>query len=387
MGVMDEDTGMWCVAEQCVRMTAATPNRLRRHLFTIVPILAFLAVVASWGRYPSNLILVGLAVVLVAAVLTAVHHAEVIALRVGEPYGSVILAVAVTVIEAGLIVVLMLNSPETTTGLARDAVFAAIMIAVNGVIGVAIVAATLRGGVATFNAEGTGAALAAIATLAVLSLVLPNFTTSAAGPVYSTPQLIFAASAALVIYIVFVFVQNVRHRDFFLPPPASTETGDDPEAHMPPPSSRTAALSAVLLILALLGVVGLAKATAPLIESGVDFAGLPTTVIAVSIALLVLLPESIAAVRASVRGRMQTSFNLGYGSMVAAVGLTIPTVAVISLILDLDLQLGLTTAEIALLALTLFVSALTVAPGRATLLEGTMHLAIFAGFLVFVLNP
>lgn len=362
-------------------------SRLRQLQFTAIPIVAFLAVAATWGRYPSDLVLAGLAVVLIAAVLTAVHHAEVIALRVGEPYGSVILAVAVTVIEAGLIVVLMLNSPETTTGLARDAVFAAIMIAVNGVIGLSIIVSTLRGGVATFNAEGTGAALAAIATLTVLSLVLPNFTTSAEGPVYTTPQLVFAASAALVIYIVFVFVQNVRHRDFFLPPPGTAGTADDPHAHMPPPSSRMALVSVGLLILSLVGVVGLAKATAPLIESGVAYAGLPTAVIAVSIAMLVLLPESIAAVRASARGRMQTSFNLGYGSMVAAVGLTIPTVAIISLILDLDLQLGLTTAEIALLALTLFVSALTVAPGRATLLEGTMHLAIFVGFIVFVLNP
>lgn len=368
-------------------MASTVTSRLQQQRHYVVPVVAFLAVIASWGRYPSDIVLAGLAVILIAAVLTAVHHAELIALRVGEPYGSVILAVAVTVIEAGLIVVLMLNSPETTTGLARDAVFAAIMIAVNGIIGVSIIVSTLRGGVATFNAEGTGAALAAIATLTVLSLVLPNFTTSAAGPVYTTPQLVFAATAALVIYVVFVFVQNVRHRDFFLPPLEAEGSVEDPHAHMPPPSSRMAMVSLVLLILSLLGVVGLAKATAPLIEAGVAYAGLPTAVIAVSIALLVLLPESIAAIRASARGRMQTSFNLGYGSMVAAVGLTIPTVAVISLILDLDLQLGLTTAEIALLALTLFVSALTVAPGRATLLEGTMHLAIFVGFIVFVLNP
>lgn len=352
--------------------------------FTVAPVLAFALVIASWGRYPSDVMLAGLAVVLVLAVLAAVHHAELIALRVGEPYGSVILAVAVTVIEAGLIVVLMLSSPETTTGLARDAIFAAVMIAVNGIIGVSIVVATLRGGLASFNAEGTGAALAAIATLTVLSLVLPNFTTSAAGPVFTTPQLIFAAAASLIVYIVFVFVQNVRHRDFFLPP-ADADPGRD--AHMDPPTDRQAVVSAVLLGLALVGVVGLAKATAPLIESGVEWAGLPTTVIAVSIALLVLLPESLAAVRASARGRIQTSFNLGYGSVVAAVGLTIPTVAIISLILDLDLELGLRTSEIALLALTLFVSALTVAPGRATMLEGTMHLAIFAGFIIFVLNP
>jgi len=351
--------------------------------FTVAPVLAFALVIATWGRYPSDVMLAGLAAVLVLAVLAAVHHAELIALRVGEPYGSVILAVSVTVIEAGLIVVLMLNSPETTTGLARDAVFSALMIALNGIVGISLVVATLRGGLANFNAEGTGAALAAIAVLS-FSLVLPNFTTSAKGPVFTTTQLVFAATASLVIYIVFVFVQNVRHRDFFLPPP---EADLGPDTHMAPPTGRQAAVSGALLGLALIGVVGLAKATAPLIESGVAWAGLPTTVIAVSIALLVLLPESLAAIRASARGRIQTSFNLAYGSIVAAIGLTIPTVAVISLVLGLDLELGLRNIEIALLALTLFVGALTVTPGRATLLEGTMHLAIFAGFIIFVLNP
>lgn len=351
-----------------------------------VPLLALVLVAATWGREPATAVLVVLALVLVAAVLTAVHHAELVALRVGEPYGSLILAVAVTVIEAGLIVSLMVSSPETTTGLARDAIFAAVMIAVNGIIGLSLVVATLRRGLTSFNPEGTGAALAAIATLTVLSLVLPNLTTSAEGPVFTTPQLVFAAAASLAVYLVFVFVQNVRHRDFFLPPDDAAAPTPD-EVHLAPPSDRRALASLGLLVAALAGVVGLAKATTPLIESGVAEAGLPTAVIAVSIALLVLLPESIAAVRASSRGRIQTSFNLGYGSALATIGLTIPVIAVLSLILGLDLELGLAPTEIALLVLTLLVSALTVAPGRATLLEGTMHLAIFAGFIVLVLNP
>jgi len=364
------------------------PSILSRIWFqrtTAIPIAAFALVAITWGRKPGDLILAILALVLIAAVMTAVHHAEVVALRVGEPFGSLILAVAVTVIEAGLIIVLMLNSPETTTGLARDAIFSAVMIALNGIVGVALVVATLRKGLTSFNPEGTGAALAAIATLTVATLVMPNFTTSEVGPVFTTPQLITAATASLVIYLVFVFVQNIRHRDFFLPP--DDPTGANVHAHIAPPTTRQAVISLVLLVLSLCGVVGLAKATAPLIESGVAAAGLPTAVIAVSIALLVLLPESIAAVRAASRGRMQTTFNLAYGSMVAAVGLTIPAVAILSLILGLDLQLGLNNAEIALLVLTLFVSGLTVIPGRATLLEGTMHLAIFAGFILFVLNP
>lgn len=367
-------------------MAATLPDsRLQTIRHTGVPIAAFALAVALWGAAPGNAVLIGLAVVLLAAVLTAVYHAEVVALRVGEPYGSVILAVAVTVIEAGLIVSLMISSPETTQGLARDAIFAAVMIAVNGVVGISLVVATLRRGLTSFNPEGTGAALAAIATLTVLSLVLPNFTTSAAGPVFTGPQLAFAAAASLAVYLVFVFVQNVRHRDFFLPPDDADRPGE--EVHIDPPTPRRAAASLALLVLALVGVVGLAKATAPLIESGVDRAGLPAGVIAVAIALVVLLPESLAAIRASSRGRIQTSFNLGYGSALATIGLTIPTVAVLSLILGLDLELGLSTVSIALLVLTLFVSALTVAPGRATLLEGTMHLVLLAGFIVLVLFP
>lgn len=355
---------------------------VRRYAHTVVPVVAVLALAASWGRYPSTWVLALLTIVLAAAVLTAVHHAEVIALRVGEPYGSLTLAVAVTIIEVALIVTLMASSGNDSSALARDTVFSALMITCNGIIGVAVVVATLRGGTARFQASGAGAGLAAIGVLATLSLVLPSFTRSSKGPTFTVSQLAFAAAAALVVYLLFVFVQTVRHRDYFLPPGA-----DSHDAHAPRPSGRQALSSLGLLVLCLGAVVGLAKVDTPLIESVVGGLGLPIAAVAVVIALLVLLPESVAAVRAARRGRFQTSINLAYGSAMASIGLTIPTIAIVSWVFDYNLVLGLGPTEIVLLAITVVTGILTVSTGRATLLHGGIHLSLFAAFLVLVASP
>ncbi len=355
---------------------------VRSRANTVVPVLAVVALAFSWGRYPPTWMLVLLTVVLAAAVLVAVHHAEVIALRVGEPYGSLALAVAVTIIEVALIVTLMTSSGNDTSALARDTVFAALMITCNGIIGVALVVTTLRGGTARFQAAGAGAGLAAIGVLATLSLVLPTFTKSSKGPTFTVSQLAFAAAAALVVYLLFVFVQTVRHRDYFLPPGTTSE-----DAHAERPTGREALTSVVLLVLCLVGVVGLAKVDTPLIESVVSGLGLPIAAVAVVIALLVLLPESAAAVRAAHRGRFQTSVNLAYGSAMASIGLTIPTIAVVSWVFDYHLVLGLGPTEIVLLAITIVTGILTVSPGRATLLHGGIHLSLFAAFLVLVASP
>src|SRR3954466_9791195 len=181
------------------------------------PIAAAALAIVTWGSHPGTVILVLAGVLLGAGVLAAVHHAEVIAHRVGEPFGSLVLAVAVTVIEVALIVTLMITGGDEASSLARDTVFAAVMITCNGLVGVSILLGALRHSVVVFNAEGTGAALATVTTLAVLSLVLPTFTTGAAGPQFSSSQLAFAAVASLVLYGAFVLTQTVRHRDFFLP--------------------------------------------------------------------------------------------------------------------------------------------------------------------------
>ncbi|MFF7408535.1 calcium:proton antiporter [Streptomyces lydicus] len=357
-----------------------------RHWTTVVPVLAVVLLALTWGRsLPPPL--VGLvAYFLAGAVLAAVHHAEVIAHRVGEPFGSLVLAVAVTVIEVALIVTLMVDGGEKSAALARDTVFAAVMITCNGIVGLCLLVGSLKRKVAVFNAEGTGAALAAVATVAGLSLVLPTFTTTTPGPRFSTPQLVFAALAALTLYGLFVTTQTIRHRDYFLP---VTSTGEviETEDHADPPTARAALISLGLLALALIAVVGLAKAVSPTIESGVAAAGLPSSVVGIVIALLVLLPETLAAVRAAQRDRVQTSLNLGLGSAMASIGLTIPAVALATAWLPGPLLLGLGASHMVLLALTVTVGTLTVVPGRATPLQGGVHLALLAAYIVLAVSP
>ncbi len=332
--------------------------------------------------------LVGIAVLLMGAVLAAVHHAEVIAHRVGEPFGSLVLAVAVTVIEVALIVTLMVSGGDDTAGLARDTVFAAVMITVNGIVGISLVVGALRHHLAVFNPEGTGTALATVITLATLCLVLPRFTTSAEGPEFTGGQLAFAAIASLTLYLMFVFTQTVRHRDFFLPvEEGGSARDDDEDGHADPPTDRESLASLALLSVSLVAVVGLAKVESPAIESAVGSLGLPHAMVGVVIALLVLLPESIAAVRAALRQRVQIALNLAYGSAMASIGLTVPTIAIASIWLDGPLELGLGNTEIVLLFLTCVVGVLTVVPGRAKPLAGGIHLAILAAFLFLTASP
>ncbi|WP_206641984.1 calcium:proton antiporter [Nonomuraea polychroma] len=376
-----------------------------------MPALALLALGLSWGRTLAVAPAIIVALLLAGAVLAAVHHAEVIAHRVGEPFGSLVLAVAVTVIEVALIVSLMITGGAQAGSLARDTVFAAVMISCNGIVGLSLLAVTLKRRTAAFNAEGTGKALATVATLATLSLVLPTFTTSAQGPAFSPAQLGFAAVASLALYGLFVLTQTVRHRDYFLPVPRDgarsgersgpravarvTSEGQvsatidtiDPEEHAPRPSGRTALTSLGLLLVALVSVVGLAKVESPIIELAVSSAGLPQAVVGVVIALLVLLPETIAALNAARRDQVQISLNLALGSAMASIGLTIPAIAVASIWLEGPLLLGLGGTHMVLLALTVVVSTLTVVPGRATLMQSGVHLVLFAAFLFLAISP
>ncbi|MFC7528622.1 calcium:proton antiporter [Actinoplanes sp. GCM10030250] len=351
-----------------------------------VPILAVVALVLTWGRELPPPVVVIVAIVLGGAVMAAVHHAEVVAHKVGEPYGSLILAVAVTVIEVALIVTLMISGGESSQSLARDTVFAAVMITCNGILGISLLVGALRRRVAVFNPEGTGSAFATVAAIATLSLVLPTFTTSRPGPQFSPAQLAFAAVVSLALYLLFVAVQTRRHRDYFMPITTSGEV-IDAEEHVDLPSRRTTLISLGLLLVALLSVVGLAKGISPAVESGVAAAGLPHSVVGVVIALLVLLPETIAAIRAAVRDRVQTSLNLALGSAMASIGLTIPAIAIAMIWLDGPLLLGLGGTQMVLLVLTVVVGTLTVVPGRANILHGGLHLGLLAVFLFLAASP
>ncbi|MEU4158969.1 ionic transporter y4hA [Actinoplanes sp. NPDC026670] len=351
-----------------------------------VPLLALLTLIATFGRDLPVAVVAVVSLLLAGAVLAAVHHAEVVAHRVGEPYGSLILAVAVTIIEVALIVTLMVSGGEKAQSLARDTVFAAVMITCNGILGISLLVGALRRRFAVFNPEGTGGAFATVTAIATLSLVLPTFTTSRPGPQFSPAQLAFAAVVSLGLYLLFVAVQTRRHRDYFLP---ITTAGEviDAEEHVDPPSARTALQSLGLLLVALIAVVGLAKGVSPAIESGVAAAGLPQSVVGVVIALLVLLPETIAAVRAAARDRMQTSLNLALGSAMASIGLTIPAISVAMIWLEGPLLLGLGGTETVLLVLTVAVGTLTIVPGRANILQGGLHLSLLAVFLFLAASP
>jgi Ca2+:H+ antiporter len=348
----------------------------------ILPVAACAVLAAVWTRPLGWILLSLVSVALVAAVLVAVHHAEVVAHRVGEPFGTLILAMAVTVIELGLIGSIMLSGSAAASTLARDTVFATVMIVLNGAVGLCLLAGAIRHHTLAFRVEGAGHALSVLAPLTVLTLVLPTFTTSVPGPIYSRAQLAFAGVSSLVLYGVFVFVQTVRHRDYFL----LIGTESDAE-HAPRPTLPVTLTSLALLLISLVAVVGLAKKLAPSIEAGVRAVSAPGAVVGIVIAMLVLLPETWAALRAAVRNRMQTSLNLALGSALATIGLTIPAVAALSMILDVPLELGLPATETILLALTLLVGTITLATGRATVLHGAVHLILFATFLFLAVVP
>lgn len=348
-----------------------------------VPAVASLILAGAWGQplgLGLGLLLVG---TLFAAVMGAIHHAEVVAHRVGEPFGTLVLAVAVTIIEVALIVALMVAGGESANSLARDTVFAAVMIAGNGIVGLCLVLGGLRHGVLAYRVEGTSPALASLGALAGLSLVLPSFTTTTPGPTYSASQLMFAGVTSLVLYGVFVFVQTVRHRDYFLP--AEGSGGED--SHATPPSNAVAWTSLGLLMVSLVGVVGLAKALAPALEAGVSAAGLPHAVAGVVIAMIVLLPETGAALRAAKGNRMQSSLNLALGSGLASIGLTIPVVAALSPWFPFSLVLGLPPMQMVLLAMTMLTATLTLGSGRATVMQGAVHLVLFAAFIFLTVVP
>lgn len=352
----------------------------------VAPVLAIVALALTWGRDLGIVVSLVVAVLLGAAVLAAVQHAEVVAHKVGEPFGSLLLAVAVTVIEVGLIVMLMVSGGPETASLARDTVFAAVMITTNGIVGISLLLGARRYGMAVFNAEGSGAALATVATLATLSLVLPRFTHGEPGPQFTGAQLTFAAAASLVLYAAFVVTQTKRHRDFFLPVTSDGEPAE-PDRHAEPPSMRTTLVSLVLLVVALLAVVGLAKVESPAIGKAVAAAGFPPSFVGVVIALLVLLPETLAAVRAARRGNIQVSLNLGYGSAIASIGLTIPAIALASIWLKGPLLLGLGPTQMVLLLITVVVGVLTIVPGRAMRLQGSVHLVLLAAYLFLSISP
>jgi Ca2+:H+ antiporter len=326
-----------------------------------------------------------MSITLIGGVLTAVHHAEVIAHKTGEPYGSLVLAICVTVIEVSLIISMMLTGHEGSQFIARDAVFATVMIVMNGVIGLCIFIGGITHHEMSFRNEGTNSALAVLTALATFILIMPNMTVSTPGPDFTKSQLAFAGIASFALYAAFLFFQTVSHRDYYLPKMKEKKT--DINFHAPKPSNLKTGISVVLLIVSLIVVVGLAELLSPTIEAGVEAAGAPKTIVGIAIAMLVLLPEGFAAVRAAKANRLQGSLNLALGSALASIGLSIPTIAAIAIYFNLPLSLGISSLNMTLMYLTFFIGALTLAIGRTTLLQGVVHLIIFFEYLFLSLVP
>jgi len=324
-----------------------------------------------------------LGVGLVGAVISAVHHSEVIAQRIGEPYGTLVLALTVTIIEVALIVSLTSSGGAAATAIARDTVFASIMLILTGLMGLCFLIGGQHHVEQIFGLEGVSASLATLATIGALTLIFPNFTTTAPGPVYSTSQLAFVATVSLLLYATFIFVQTVRHRDYFLP-----RTGaNGADARPSPPGHRHISISAGALSGCVLMVVLSAEVLAPQIEMTLVMIKAPKELLGLLLSSIVLMPEGFAAIRAARRNRLQTSLNLALGSALASIGFTIPAVAIISLFNGWTLTLGLPPKESVLLGLALLVSSLSLNTGRTTVLQGAVHLVIFTVYIFTVVVP
>lgn len=347
----------------------------------IMPPLTFLAY-AFLPALPSGVAVgVGLTV-LIAAVFSAVYHADVIAHRTGEPFGTLVLTVAITVIEVSLILSILLSGGGSAT-LVRDTVFAVVMLVLGGLVGISILVGGFRYGELGFRTPGASSYVLVLSVLATLVLLMPNATVGEAGPRYTPPQLVYVAIVTLVLYGAFLYVQTVRHKDYFI----SDNGAAVPAPHEGRATTSQAMASFVALGVGLTGIVLLAKLTASSAESSLLRWGAPPALSGVIVALLVLLPECAAAIRAALRNELQVSLNLALGSVLATIGLTIPAVAVASLFLGLPMDLGLNPSNSVLLVLTLVVCGLTLGRGRTSVLPGFVHLVLFATFIFLLFFP
>ena len=370
--------------EKAMGMSAHGAMPKSAWIFPILSVLLFATVTAlHYGFTPSSAGLVFAAVLLVilfGTVFAAVHHAEVIAHRIGEPFGTLLLTLSVTVIEVALIATIMLGEHQVPT-LARDTVFAVVMIVCNGLVGICIFIGCLRYREQDFQVTGANLYLSVLFTLATITLVLPNYTLTTPGPLYSELQLEFVSVITILLYGVFLYTQTIRHRDYFI---KETRGLVDDGTSV---SGAMLGFSVALLLLSLLGVVLLAKKFSLVVDAGTAAIGAPQAFAGVVVALLILLPESVAAVAAARRNDLQKSISLALGSSLATIGLTIPAVAVAAYALNKELALGLNQENTALLILTFILSMLTFGTGRTNILFGLVHMVVFAIFVFLVFEP
>ncbi|MGE5394883.1 MAG: calcium:proton antiporter [Candidatus Saccharibacteria bacterium] len=354
--------------------------RLLLQWTTSLPILA-------WILYFSGLIdnhaifQVAATILLIFSVISAVHHSEIIAHRVGEPFGTIILAVAITIIEVSIIVSLMVSGGKEASSLARDTVFSATMLILNGIVGLCLFIGALKYKEQNFSKHSATIALVSIVSIVILTLVFPSFTTSKVGPYYSTPQLIFVSIACLIIYSFFLFAQTTRHREYF-------QSGDDDDKTKNVSIGKKVFITSLgFLIICLAIVVLLAKTLSPTIERIVITNNLPKSLVGIIIAGIILLPEGIAAIVASKNNKLQTSINLALGSALASIGLTIPCVSVVSILFHFDIILGIDIKSMLLLGLSVFIVMLSLISGRTNIVYGAVLLVNLMAYIFLIINP
>jgi len=355
-----------------------------RHLISTLCLLAFLfsKPFADSSYWISSVAALFLGV----AVMSSVHHAEIIAHKIGEGLGTLVLALSVTIIEVGLIVSLMSQVGEAANVLARDTIFAAIMIITNGMVALCLILGGLKYKEQEFQVQGSKSLLVVLVTLSTLVFVLPNYTSTTAGPTYNPVQLGFIGATCILLYLLFVLFQTTTHKAYFEPATEKTAESGEQQIHHDI-SNIDASLSFISLCVSLVAVIGLAKSISPMIETGIVHFGAPKSTVGLIIAAIVLMPETWAAINASRANRLQTSLNLALGSGIASIALTIPAVIAFSLMEGRELVLGLEPKNMVFLLMTFLVGALTLGTGKSTLLQGAVHGVILLAYFIMSFVP
>ena len=328
-----------------------------------------------------GLVFVWLFVAVLWSAISVVRHAECLAIKCGEPYGTLILTLSAISIEVMMISAAMLHGKNNPT-LARDMMFAVIMIALNGLIGLSLLLGGLRHREQQYNLQGASAYLNTIMALSVLGLVLPNFTTSMSGPRFSTVQEIFLATTSIGLYIIFLLIQTTRHSAYFTESKPEAHTSTDHVGQL-----RSTFYHTVMLMLYLVVVIVLAEKFAIPLDNSIERWGMPQAFGGAIVAAMVLAPEALSGINAARKNQLQRSVNILHGSVLASIGLTIPAVLTIGFITKRTGTLGIEGGNLPLLLLTLAVSVVTFASGKTNVLQGCIHLVLFAVFLLLIFCP
>ncbi len=359
---------------------------LRKEPYLVFSVLSALLFLACGGRWLADLsslpwltlMFAWLFAAILLSAFAVVRHAEGIAVLLGEPLGTLVLTLSVTGIEVMVIAAVMYTGPAGST-LARDSMFAVMMIVLNGMMGLSLLLGGLRHHEQSYNIQGANAFLALILPLAVLSLVLPNYASASLGPVFSTPQAVFLVVISMGIYAVFLAVQNVRHKDYFKAPAARKKESEH-HGH----EAVSLSYHFILLALYLLPLVVLSKQLALPIDYGIRVLGAPSALGGFLVAVLILSPESLGAGRAALANQLQRSVNILLGSVLATISLTVPAVLMIGFITGQSIVLGLDSVDTILLLLTLVLSTLTFANAKTNVLHGAVHLLLFLAYLMLI---